>query len=102
MATSKEYCDYILEQLSEISEIGCCSMMGEYIIYCRGKVIGGIYDNRFMVKPTESAKKLMPNAGFELPYDGAKKMLLVDNTEDKEFLKNLLESLCDELQQSDF
>lgn len=72
-------------------------MMGEYIIYYRDKVIGGIYDNRFLVKPTPSAHRLMPDAPMELPYKGAKEMLLVDNIENKVFLNELLNAMYDEL-----
>ncbi len=97
MASSKSYLDYIIEQLSELDEITYRAMMGEYIIYCRGKVIGGIYDDRFLVKPTESAKALMPDASFELPYEGAKEMILVDNVESREFLRELIEAMYDEL-----
>ena len=97
MASTKEYLDYILEQLSELDEITHRAMMGEYIIYYRGKVVGGIYDDRFLVKPTKSAKEMMPDADLELPYDGAKEMILVDNVENKEFLRDLLEAMYDEL-----
>ena len=79
MASSKEYLDFILEQLSELDDVSYRAMMGEYIIYYRGKVVGGIYDDRFLVKPTKSATAMMPNADMELPYDGAKEMLLVDD-----------------------
>ena len=97
MASSKEYLNYILEQLSGLEEITHRAMMGEYIIYYRGKIVGGIYDDRFLVKPVKAAKTLMPEAELELPYEGAKEMLLVDNVENKEFLKELLESMFDEL-----
>lgn len=79
MASSKDYLDFILEQLSELEDISHRAMMGEYIIYYRGKVVGGIYDDRFLVKPTKSAVALMPNASMEFPYEGAKEMLLVDD-----------------------
>ena len=97
MASSKEYLDFILEQLSDLEEISYRSMMGEYIIYYRGKIIGGIYDDRFLVKPVRSAIALMPNAKYELPYDGAKEMLLVDDIENKEFLTGLFNAMYDEL-----
>ena len=97
MASTKDYLDFILEQLSGLDEISHRAMMGEYILYCKGKVFGGIYDNRFLVKPTKSAKVLMPNAPCELPYDGAKEMLLVENIEDKEFLAELLNVMINEL-----
>ena len=97
MASSKEYLDFILEQLSELDEISYRAMMGEYIIYYKGKVVGGIYDDRFLVKPTKSAKAMMPDADMELPYEGAKEMILVDNVENKEFLRDLLEAMYGEL-----
>jgi TfoX/Sxy family transcriptional regulator of competence genes len=97
MASTKEYADFILEQLSELDEIASRRMMGEYIIYFRGKIIGGIYDNRFLVKPTKSAQKKMPDTSFELPYEGAKEMLLVDNVDNRDFLKELFLAMYDEL-----
>lgn len=97
MASTKEYLDFILEQLSELEDITYKKMMGEYIIYYRGKIMGGIYDDRFLVKPVNSAIQLMPDAIYELPYEGAKEMLLVDEIDDKDFLKRLLEAMYDEL-----
>ncbi|MQM73032.1 MAG: competence protein TfoX [Eubacteriaceae bacterium] len=97
MASSKEYLDFILEQLSELDDVSYRAMMGEYIIYYRGKVVGGIYDDRFLVKPTKFAVAMMPNAEMELPYDGTKKMLLVDDVDNKEFLRKLLEAMYEEL-----
>ena len=97
MASSKECLDFILEQLSELDDVSHRAMMGEYIIYYRGKVVGGIYDDRFLVKPTKSAAAMMPNADVELPYDGAKEMLLVDNVDNKDFLRELLEAMYAEL-----
>lgn len=97
MASSKEYLDFILEQLSELDDVTYRAMMGEYIIYYRGKIVGGIYDDRFLVKPTKSAVEMMPNADIELPYDGAKEMLLVDDVDNKDFLRELLESMYEEL-----
>ena len=97
MASNKEYFDYISEQLNETDEIAFRKMMGEYILYCKGKVIGGIYDDRLLIKPTRSAKEPMPDAVSELPYEGAKEMLLVDNLDDKEFLKRLTEAVADDL-----
>ncbi len=97
MASSKEYLDFILEQLSELDDVTYHAMMGEYIIYYRGKIVGGIYDDRLLVKLTKSAAAMMPDAGRELPYEGAKKMLLVDNVENKEFLRELLEAMYEEL-----
>ena len=97
MASSKEYLEFILEQLSELEEITYRAMMGEYIIYYRGKIVGGIYDDRFLIKPVKSAIKYMPNADYELPYNGAKEMLLVDNVDDKDFLAGLFNAIYDEL-----
>ncbi len=97
MASSKDYLEYILDQLSGLDDISYRAMMGEYIIYYRGKVVGGIYDNRFLVKPTKSAVAMMPNADLDLPYNGAKEMLLVDNVDNKEFLCKLLEAMHAEL-----
>ena len=97
MASSKEYLDFILEQLSELDDVSYRAMMGEYILYYRGKIIGGIYDDRFLVKPTLSARAMMPQAEVELPYEGAKEMLLVDNVESREFLTALIDAMYDEL-----
>ena len=97
MASSKEYLDFILDQLSELDEITYRAMMGEYTIYYRGIVVGGIYDDRFLVKNTKAAADLMPEATLELPYDGAKEMLLVDDVENKEFLRKLLDVMADAL-----
>lgn len=97
MASSKEYLDFILEQLSELNDITYKAMMGEYIICYRGKIIGGVYDDRFLVKPVKSAIKLMPNAEYELPYDGAKEMLLADELDNKEFLVELFNAMYEEI-----
>ena len=97
MASSREYLDFIMEQLSESEDVSYRAMMGEYIIYYRGKAVGGIYDDRFLVKPVKAAKELMPDADMELPYEGAKEMLLVDELDNKEFLRQLLESMYEEL-----
>lgn len=97
MASSKEYLDFILEHLSGLDEITYKAMMGEYIIYYPGKIVGGIYDDRFLMKPTKSAVTMMPDADVELPYEGAKEMLLVDNVENRELLTKLLEAMYDEL-----
>ena len=97
MASSKEYLNFILEQLSELEEITYRSMMGEYIVYYRGKIVGGIYDDRFLVKPVKSAIAYMPHAKYEVPYDGAKEMLLVDEVDNKDFLTGLFNSMYDEL-----
>ncbi|WP_325192657.1 TfoX/Sxy family protein [Methanobrevibacter ruminantium] len=97
MSSSNEYLESILEQLSDLDEISYRAMMGEYIIYYRGKIIGGIYDGRFLIKPVKSAMAMMPEANMEFPYEGAKEMLLVDDVDDREFLKELLEAMYEEL-----
>lgn len=97
MASSKEYLAYILEQLSELEDIRYRAMMGEYILYYRGKVVGGIYDDRFLIKNVKSARERMLDASLERPYDGVKEMLLVENVEDKEFLTDLFKAIYDEL-----
>lgn len=97
MATSKEYLNFILECLSETDNITYRQMMGEYIIYYRGKIAAYICDDRLLVKPVEAAIKMMKNARYEPPYEGAKEMLLVDNIEDKMFLKKLFEAMYDSL-----
>ncbi len=97
MASSKEYLEFILEMCSEVDDIAYRAMMGEYVLYCRGKVFGGIYDDRFLVKITDSSRRMMPDAEREIPYPGGKEMLLVDNVEDKEFLGKLIGSMCGEI-----
>lgn len=97
MASSRGYLDFILEQLFELEEITYRAMMGEYILYYRGKIVGGIYDDRLLVKPVKSAISLMPDATYELPYEGAKEMLLVDDIDNKDFLTQLFNAMYDEL-----
>ncbi|MBQ7071637.1 MAG: TfoX/Sxy family protein [Ruminococcus sp.] len=97
MASSKEYLDFILEQLSPLDDITFRKMMGEYIIYYRGRIIGGIYDDRFLVKPVKPALAMMPDAEKQLPYEGAKEMLLVSNVDDREFMCSLLDAMFPEL-----
>ena len=97
MASSKEYLGFILEQVSELDNVSYKAMMGEFIIYYKGKIIGGIYDDRLLVKPVQSAINYMPNAVYELPYDGAKEMLLIDDVDNKEFLIGLFDAVYDDL-----
>lgn len=97
MASSKEYLEFVLDQLSGLEDVSFRAMMGEYILYYRGKIVGGIYDDRFLVKPVTAAVDMMPEAELEVPYEGAKEMLLVDNVDNKEFLCSLLEAMYDEL-----
>ena len=97
MASSKRYLNFVLDQLSLLKDISYSPMMGEYIIYCQGKIIGGIYDDRFLVKQTKSARRLMPDAPLESPYEGAKAMILVDAIDNREFLEMLLNEMLKEL-----
>lgn len=97
MASSKEYLEFILGQLSELEEITYRAMMGEFIIYFRGKMVGGIYDDRLLVKPVKSAISYVSTVTYELPYEGAKEMLLVDEVDSKEFLTGLFHAMYDEL-----
>lgn len=97
MASSKHYLDFIMEQLSGLDGVTWRAMMGEYIIYYRGKIVGGIYDDRFLVKPTSAAEAMMPDAELEPPYQNARPMLLVSNVDSRDFLTQLLEAMYDEL-----
>ena len=97
MPSSKEYLNFILEQLSDLKDIAYRPMMGEFLIYYRGKLVGGIYDDRLLVKPVKSAIDYLPNSEYSLPYEGAKEMLNVDNVDDKVFLTGLFEAMYDDL-----
>ena len=97
MASSKAYLDFILDQLSGLEDVSFRPMMGEYILYYRGRIAGGIYDDRFLVKPTKAALAMMPEADREIPYEGAKEMLLVSNVDSREFLAELLAAMYGEL-----
>ena len=97
MASSKEYLEYVLEQLSGVEGLRCRPMMGEYLIYCRNKVVGGIYDDRLLIKAIKSARALLPDAPRELPYPGGKEMLLVTEMENKSLLQELLEAVSKEV-----
>ncbi|MCI5829167.1 MAG: TfoX/Sxy family protein [Treponema sp.] len=97
MSSSKEYLDFILEQLSELKNVTYRAMMGEYILYYGGKIVGGIYDDRLLVKPVKSAIQYMPSAVYELPYEGAKEMLLVEEVDNKDFLTGLFNAVYEEL-----
>ncbi len=97
MSSTPTYLNFILDQLSPLDGITYRAMMGEYILYYRDKVFGGIYDDRFLVKPTKSAVAMMPDVPRELPYEGAKEMLLVEDVENREFLRELVEAMYEEL-----
>lgn len=100
MASSREYLEFILDQLSDLDGISYRAMMGEFILYYHGKIVGGIYDDRLLVKPVKTAVELMPEAVYETPYDGAKEMLLADNVDDKEFLSKLFVAIYPDLPES--
>ena len=97
MASNKEYLDFIMGQVNKPEDITYRAMMGEYILYFRGKIVGGIYDDRLLVKPVKSALAYMPEADYELPYEGAKEMLLVDDVDNPDYLTGLFEAMYDEL-----
>lgn len=98
MATSKAYFDFITGQLSLLGDdVAYRAMMGEYLIYYRGRVAGGIYDDRLLVKPVASACAYLPEAALEPPYAGAKAMLLVDEVDDREYLAALFKGMYDDL-----
>lgn len=98
MATSKSFLEFLLEQLSELEDVRTRPMMGEYLLYYRDKLMGDICDDRLLVKVTESSAAMLPDAPRELPYDGAKTpMILVDDLDDRAFLKDLLTAMYDEL-----
>ena len=97
MASSKDFLDFVLEQLSDLSDIDYRAMMGEYIIYYHGRVIGGIYDNRFLVKPTESAIKILPDAPMEIPYPNGHPMIMVEDIENRALLGQLFNVMYPEL-----
>ena len=97
MASTKEYLEYVLEQLSEVDGLRYRPMMGEYLIYCKNRLVGGVYDDRLLVKPTKSALALLPDAPREEPYPGGRSMLLVTEMENKRLLQELLEAMADEV-----
>lgn len=97
MASSRDYLEYVLDQLSGLEAITVRAMMGEYILYYKGKFVGGIYDDRLLVKPTKTALRLIPEGRMELPYEGGKAMLLVDNVDSSAFLSQLIPAIYEEL-----
>lgn len=97
MASEKEYLAFVLEQLSGLDGVTYKAMMGEFILYYREKIFGGIYDDRFLVKVTKASLERMPGAAREIPYEGAKEMLLVENLDDREFLCGIIRAMYEEL-----
>ena len=96
MSSSKDFLDFVLLQLADLEQISYRAMMGEYVIYYRGKVVGGIFDNRFLIKPTKTAITMMPDASLEIPYPGAKEMLLMD-VDDQVLMMDVIKAIYDEL-----
>ena len=97
MASTEDYLNFVLDQLSGLEGIEYRPMMGEYLLYCRGKLFGGIYDNRFLVKPVKAAVNILKNAPRERPYEGAGKMLMVEDIENRELLCDLVNAMYEEL-----
>lgn len=97
MASSKEYLNYILEQLRDLEDLEYRPMMGEFILYYRGKIVGGIYDGRLLVKPVKAALDYVNDVEYALPYEGAREMLAVDDVDDRNYLKGLFEAMYDDL-----
>ena len=97
MASSKEFLEYILEQLSEVEEITYRAMMGEYIIYYKGRIAGVIYDDRLLIKPVKSAIDYVSDIRYEVPYEGAKEMILIEEVDNKEYLTELFKAIYDDL-----
>ena len=97
MASSRDYLSFVLDQLSELDGVIAKPMMGEYLLYYQGILVGGVYDDRFLIKPTASAKRLLPNAPMESPYEGASELLLVDEIDDRALLNELLPAVAAEL-----
>lgn len=97
MASSKGYLEFVMDQLGALDGVTYRAMMGEYLLYCRGKIVGGVYDDRLLVKITESSKRLMPDAPVEIPYEGGRPMLMVEDVDDREFLCGLIGAVADEL-----
>ena len=97
MASRKEYLDYVLEQLSDLEGVTHRAMMGDYLLYFQGKLFGGVYDDRLLVKPVPAARALLPDAPEEAPYEGAKPMLLVEDMEDRDLLARLVTAMEPEL-----
>jgi len=98
MSSTREYLDFVMDCLSDLDDVSYRAMMGEYVIYYRGKVVAGIYDDRFLVKPTKSAMAMLPNAPMEIPYSGGHAMLMVDDIENRDLLRDLFNAIAIEVQ----
>ena len=97
MASSKDYLEFTLDCLSDVGDITFRQMMGEYILYYKGRIFGGIYDNRFLVKPLKAALNMIDNPIYQAPYPGGKDMILIEDMENKEFLCDLINAMYPEL-----
>lgn len=95
MATSKEYKDFVLNQFDLLDNVTCRAMMGEFLLYYNDILFGGIYDNRLLVKISDTNKKY--NFEKQLPYEGAKPMYLIEDIDNKELLKEIVIDTCEEL-----
>ena len=93
MSSTREYLDFVMDQLLELGEVSYRAMMGEYVIYYRGKVVAGIYDDRFLVKPTPGARRILPNAPMEIPYPGGKPMIMIEDIENRDLLRTLFDAV---------
>ena len=93
MSSTREYLDFIMDQLSELDDVSYRAMMGEYVIYYRGVVVAGVYDDRFLVKPTPGAKKILPNAPMEIPYPGGKPMIMIEDIENRDLLRDVFNAI---------
>ena len=92
MSSTEQYLDFVLDLLGELEDVAHRKMMGEYVLYYRGKVIGGIYDDRFLLKVTPASSRLLPEAPRAIPYEGAKEMLLVE-VEDRDVLRDVVDAM---------
>ena len=97
MSSTREYLDFIMDQLSELDAVSYRAMMGEYVIYYRGKVVAGIYDDRFLVKPTPGARRILPKAPMEIPYPGGKAMIMIEDIENRDLLRTLFDAIYTDL-----
>ena len=96
MSSTNQYLEFVLDLLGELDNVAHRKMMGEYVLYYRGKVFGGIYDDRFLLKVTPASERLLPDAPRATPYEGAKEMLLVE-VEDRDTLHDVVDAMWQEL-----
>ena len=96
MSSTNQYLEFVLDLLGELDDVAHRKMMGGYVLYYRGKVIGGIYDDRFLLKVTPASERLLLDAPHATPYEGAKEMLLVE-VEDRDVLRDVVDAMWEEL-----